>query len=116
MPTAPTGGADPSPTPSPSPSSEPILCTLHPSPSPSPSPDPTPYTFALTLPLHPNSNPTPNPNSGVDAVLCVAPPRATVADGAGTQLVAFAVTLNGRDFSNASSGFTYYEEPTLLTP
>ena len=27
--------------------------------------------------------------------------------------MAFAVTLNGRDFSNASSGFTYYEEPTL---
>ena len=28
--------------------------------------------------------------------------------------MAFAVSLNGRDFSNASSGFTYYEEPTLI--
>ena len=55
-----------------------------------------------------------HPNSGIDAVLCVAPPRAAVADGAGTLLVAFAVSLNGRDFSNASSGFTYYEEPTLI--
>ena len=54
------------------------------------------------------------PNSGVDAVLCVAPARAAVADGAGTLLVPFAVTLNGRDFSNASSGYTYYEEPTLI--
>ena len=54
------------------------------------------------------------PESGHDAVLCVAPAHNdTSLPVPSAKKVPFAVSLNGLDFSNASSGYTYYHAPTV---